>query len=404
MVIPTYNRPKFLRRLIGHYMARPNPHHILVLDSSNAENLAQNKEFLANHTDHVIHKIFPSDTEFGQKLANGLRLVNTPFVSCCADDDFIFIDGIEEALGFLETDEEYVCAHGVYFYFNNMGGHSHNDESTDYTIHISVDYHGGDNNADLFEQRVFNLLRNYDPLFYGVFRTVTIQKVFESMQNIPSLHFQELFQSVAILALGKVKTIDKIYGARQLCEAAEPSRDRWQTYYWFWNNQTEFLRHYREYCHFVWKFCDAENVVKYAGREQLQKLMNITHSIYFARSLPPDNWFWGNFDDETWNTCEPINEIRNLFNERRLESRASAKVYRFQLFCYKQLSNLKKVVKHIGIKHIHTHIKRLNQEVAAENEVPWSCNFMPEELNWMVGDKEFVTRYKELCRYMSLTS
>ena len=32
-----------------------------------------------------------------------------------------------------------------------------------------------------------------------------------------------------------------------------------------------------------------------------------------------------------------------------------------------------------------------------------NCNFMPEELNWLVGDKEFVTRYKELCRYMSFT-
>lgn len=403
MVVPTYNRPKFLRRLIGHYMTRPDPHHILVLDSSDAENLAQNKEFLAKHSEYVGHKIYPSDTEFGQKLAHGLKLVNTPYVSCCADDDFIYVDAIKEAVDFLEIDEDYVCAHGVYFYFNNMGGHSHNHESKDCTIHISVDYNGDDNESDRFEQRVFNLMRNYGPLFYGVFRTEMIRKVFESMQKIPSLHFQELFQSVAIVTLGKIKTIDKIYGARQLCEAAEPSRDRWQTYYWFWDNQTEFLKHYRQYCELVWSFCEDELSFDNDDREQFQKLMNITHSIYFARSLPPDSWFWENFDNETWNTCQPIKEIRNLFNERRIGGRATSRFYRLQLFCYKQLSNLRKVVKYIGIKHINTHVSRLNREVAAENDVPWNCNFMPEELNWLVGDKEFVTRYKELCRYMSFT-
>src|SRR5262245_24537015 len=109
LVIPTYNRPALLERLVSYCVLRVPPMTVLVLDSSKPEVAGENAGMLASHG--VRHIAFPTTAPMAAKLCRGLADVNTPTVSFCADDDLVFPDGLRAALRFLTEHADHVSAH-----------------------------------------------------------------------------------------------------------------------------------------------------------------------------------------------------------------------------------------------------------------------------------------------------
>src|SRR5262249_20165653 len=132
---------------------------------------------------------------------------------------------------------DYVSAHGLYLNFRVAGSQ----------VHLTSEYSGPGNEAENPARRIFALCQRYESLFYAAFRTPELQAIVGAATALPTLHFQELFQSVAALVKGKVRRFRSFYGARQSCDPAEPGRDRWQTYYWFADDPAEMVAHYRAY-------------------------------------------------------------------------------------------------------------------------------------------------------------
>jgi glycosyltransferase domain-containing protein len=297
LVIPTYNRPELVRRLVAYYRLRSTPVELLVLDSSKPEIAEANAQWFAVHEPAVRHMVFPGTTQVAAKLALGLAHVTTPYVSFCADDDVVFPQGIGDAVRFLAGNLDYVCAHGLYLNFRVGPSDSERaallDRADDFQLdlHVWREYGGPANDAGHPGARIFRLFQNYESLFYAAFRTADLRDIFAGVPGIPSLHFQELFQSVAALIKGKVWRFPGLYAARQSCTPAEPERNNWQTYYWFAENAGELVSQYSTYCNELWRFYEAHGRAPRLDRAAFQRALDLAHAVYFSKGCPPDYFY-----------------------------------------------------------------------------------------------------------------
>jgi len=111
VVIPTYNRSNELARLLHFLVDLGSRFSILVLDGGTDESGNRNRE-LCLPFPNVEHHKFPSSLHLGKRLEQGLRLVKTPYVLFCGDDDFFFPDAVAECVNFLEKNPDYSAAIG----------------------------------------------------------------------------------------------------------------------------------------------------------------------------------------------------------------------------------------------------------------------------------------------------
>jgi glycosyltransferase domain-containing protein len=379
LVIPTFNRPALLHRLVRYYTAREPTMSILVLDSSRPDIAERNATALSAHGAGVRHITVPVTTPMATKIAQGLALVETPHVSCCADDDVVFTSGLREAMEFLRGQPGYVSAHGLYLNFR-VAGHD---------VHVTREYAGPGNEAGHPGARIFRLLQRYESLFYGVFRTAELRDIFSVVHTLPTLHYQELFQSVGALIKGKVHRFPRIYAARQSGEAAEPTRDRWQTYYWFADDPAEILEHYRAYREAVAAFYE-----RHAGDGQLDgdavvRVLDLAHAVYFAAQCPPE--YFHSRLQAYWPGDRYVDPERiDMFE--RLRGRTAAPRWTPE----RVLGGALKVLR---TARAGPAVTRLDARVRRDSGHPWRCR-LPAPIRWLAGNPDFRHAYEELCRYL----
>jgi glycosyltransferase domain-containing protein len=383
IVIPTYNRPQLVARLVAYYARREPRLNLLVLDSSRPEVVDENARSLRSLGGLVRHLAFPQTLPMVGKIANGLGEVATPFVSLCGDDDIVFPDGLREATAFLGRHQDYVSAHGLYVNFR-IAGHE---------VHLMREYSGAGNEAEHPGQRIFSLCENYESLFYAAFRTPDLQRIAAAATALPTLHFQELFQSIAALITGKVKRFPKFYGGRQSCEPAEPERDKWQTYYWFADDPAEFLNHYGAYRDEVWRFYQAHGTAPGLDRNALFRVLDLAHAVYFAGGCPPDYFmsrlqgFWPEAAKAPTVRRDLLHEIRPHNAHREL--RRALRLFNF----------LRRRFGRRARSRWASDIAELDRSVGQSYRAPWSCK-LPRGLEWLAAVPDFRRAYGELCLYL----
>src|ERR1700674_5448783 len=89
LLIPTFNRPAYLRSLLGYLAARRFAYAIRVLDSGSPETLSQNREAISQVRLDVVHQTYDTTIPAAIKFADGTQSVDTPYCSFCADDDIL---------------------------------------------------------------------------------------------------------------------------------------------------------------------------------------------------------------------------------------------------------------------------------------------------------------------------
>lgn len=383
IVIPTYNRPQLLSRLVNYYRAREPRLKLLVLDSSRPDIVAENARSIAATGDAVRHLAFPQTLPMVGKIAQGLAEVATPFVSLCADDDIVFPDGLREATAFLAEHPDYVSAHGLYLNFRIAG-----DE-----VHLTREYSGAGNEAKHPGQRIFCLCQQYESLFYAAFRTPDLQQIAVAATALPTLHFQELFQSVSALIKGKVKRFPKFYGGRQSCDPAEPERDKWQTYYWFGDDPAEFLDHYRAYRDEVSKFYQAHASEPRLDRSELVRVLDLAHAVYFSAGCPPAYFMtrlqdlWPNAPAVTTGRRDLLNDIRPHSPHRELRR------------ALRLLNFLRRRFGRRARSRWASSLAELDRLARQSYRTPWMCR-LPTGFEWLAAVADFRHAYGELCHYL----
>lgn len=388
LVIPTFNRPALLKRLVTYYANRARPMPLLVLDSSSPDITAGNAAALAPHNAYLRHEVFPTTMPMAAKLAHGLATVETPTVSFCADDDLVLADGLREALGFLADHPDHVSAHGLYL---NFGEHGH-------SIHVMREYAGQSNDAAHAGARIFRLCQNYESLFYGVFRTGDLRDIFAGVAGLETLHYQELFQSIAALIRGKVRRFAKFYAARRSGPAAEPGRDKWQTYYWFADDPAEFMQHYLAYREHLWKFYGEHAAEPRLDRSAFFKVLDLSHAMYFSKGCPPA--YFHSVLQPLWPDDELIEKRGDLFQViRHGASRPGfGLTERLIIKALRRLRAWQRPRTGAAMPAAEA-LAALDREIWSSCRTPWTCE-LPLGLKWLAANDDFRASYRELCVYL----
>lgn len=204
LVVPTYNRPAALRRLLRFLSRSDSPFGIVVLDSSVGE-LAEQNRATCEATGSVSHHTFDSDIPFYQKLSDGLSAhVNSPAVCLCADDDFVLPRNLARAADALLSDATISVAHGYFAQFEAV--------TRPRVLRLLSTF--GTINADRAIDRVAMGLMNYDATIYSVHRTDVMHHVLKDAGAAPSLFAGEICTSTTACSYGSVVRLPYFTHAR----------------------------------------------------------------------------------------------------------------------------------------------------------------------------------------------
>jgi glycosyltransferase domain-containing protein len=212
ILIPTYNRPGYLKRILGYYSDCRITHSIIVADGSWDEIKKTNKETIASFPIlKVLHlDRYSPETAYNIRLSDALNHVDTKYCLFCADDDFVTPNGISQSVDFLERNPDFAVAHGRYISFwleRRKNGQYFRLQPTYSPLSITFEHP---------EQRLNYHLSNYStPTFYAVHRTDLLQMIWaENVRFLNDARFSELLPSMLTLIYGKMKCLDVLYAAR----------------------------------------------------------------------------------------------------------------------------------------------------------------------------------------------
>ncbi len=208
LLVPTFNRPFHLRRLLKYYETSGFQGQIRILDSSE-QNKGTADEFSALH---LTWQHFDSEIGMLDKAQHGLSLVDTSYVQWCADDDFIDPIGITECERFLESAPDYVAAQGKCVHFRVTGR-----SSAHVTPERIRDEPMFDVAADSSVARLFQHVVNYRPTHYALQRTEQLTQDLNRVAQIsgPSLTLLEPMHSFNCVVAGKVKRLPVSFEYRE---------------------------------------------------------------------------------------------------------------------------------------------------------------------------------------------
>lgn len=383
LVIPTYNRPAHLARLLAYYQQANLGARFLVLDSSDEATVAANGALVASCGERFRHLVFPSSLAVATKLYQGVELVETPYCAFCADDDLVFPEALAKALDFLVSHDDYVCTDGIYLNFFPSNGE----------IQFRMEYGSRGIDAEHAGARVFQLFQRYESMFYAVFRTPDLRELFSFVKDIPSLHYQELFQAAGALLKGKSHRLPEFYAARQHCDPAEPARDNWQTFYWFADDTTEFLDHYQAYRAELWKFYERFCAEPRLEQKPFLSAMDMAHATFFSENCPPE-YFHSRLQQ-----CWPQDAFKaerdqvSVFDDLK-----SDRPFTLEKLFYALIKRVEVkaagYAPHVAQRGLDKQVKQL-----AKEGLGWRC-WLPPDLWWMASVPKFQTAYREVCSYL----
>jgi len=214
IVIPTFNRPHFLRRNLLYYYELNYPHKIIVVDSSHSSICKENQSIVAERKDvlDIYYEYYPHDKYYYTKIAQILDKFNSNYSILCGDKDFLVPEGIYQCVKFLEQNSDYSIAHGVsaVIYFDDeLIKESDRKIFTWSKISPNIE-------KDDAASRLKKHLNNFASTFYSVHRHHQLKRNWQiSVNKTMDLRFGEVLPSCLSIVQGKAKRLDFLYHVRQ---------------------------------------------------------------------------------------------------------------------------------------------------------------------------------------------
>lgn len=224
LLVPTFNRPNFLLRLLNFYRDYDFPFRIIVLDSS-SEKITNDEFNTLLNSQYIDHQKFNPSIPFAEKIAKGVELVNTPYTVLCADDDVIFSDAIAECVNFLDNHNDYAIAYGHYI------GHTVVRKK----LRWGVQGKNASIQSDNAIKRIENIFTVNNPIVYAVTRTHIMKSMWEETARYTHGSFglfEFLSASIGLLH-GKAKELPVLYASRE-------------ANYYTWHNHKQLLSMYSD--------------------------------------------------------------------------------------------------------------------------------------------------------------
>jgi glycosyltransferase domain-containing protein len=216
IIIPTYNRPSLLNRILQYYSEQIGQsnydYKIIIGDSSDIKNKKINEKIILSFNNIKLrHILFSSDINAHIKIGRLVNETNDKWCVICADDDFVAPYGIEQSIDFLRHNPDYICAQGHYIFFYTKYT---KDQQTFFWKPV---YSTKSIETESNISRLTYHLTHYNlPTLYAVHNSKFLKKSYNllSEYEIDPSFFGELFPSLITILSGKMKCINVLYGAR----------------------------------------------------------------------------------------------------------------------------------------------------------------------------------------------
>lgn len=292
LVIPTYNRPHFMARLLEYYRSVSFAQPIVVVDSSLPSEGEANRSYVASLQGQldIRYEMVPPSTNLYLKIAQALDMVDSKYAVLCADDDFVVPRAMEQCVRFLEANPDYSVAHGrgAAFVFQS---HPSRD-----AYHGLYTYGGRryTNDCNEPQHRLQNHLMGYAPTFYSVHRrSDLIRNMRLAYDNTVDYRFGELLPSCLSLIQGKAGCLDILYSIRQkdIPESPSPEAVSWPALL----TSDDFSQRYAQF-----RNCLAGELTSVTGMsiEDAGNAVNHAFQAYLARALSAYNVGQNTWDPE----------------------------------------------------------------------------------------------------------
>jgi glycosyltransferase domain-containing protein len=214
VIVPTFNRPAYLKRILTYYNGYNVEFKIIIADSSSTENKVRNKEIVSgfgNLDIQYLGEYLPVANAY-PKFSDALNHVTTTYCAFCADDDFITPAGVRESIAFLENNPDFATAHGYNYTFTIT-----KDKDNKGQLHWVSPYAAESiSQMDAGVRLEYHLSHYSQVTIYAIHRTELIkeayQQALESQTDL--IIFGELLFSMLTIIQGKLKFLDVFYAAR----------------------------------------------------------------------------------------------------------------------------------------------------------------------------------------------
>ena len=211
-VVPTHNRPHFLRRLLHFYSQFPPGFPFLIVDSSNLVAAAENREVVQGVHGKLDIDYQHFDLNIMDKCVQGLARVRSPFVVFCADDDYLFSNAVWRCADFLMNQPAFASVMGRTAMLNVNHSHGRCRILKGYSIDDSQPF-------DRCRQMAAQWFSNA----YAVYRTEDLHDIFRiTAANTNSgltYHLPEVLASQLSVLRGRVKVLPLMYSLRERHDA-----------------------------------------------------------------------------------------------------------------------------------------------------------------------------------------
>ncbi len=213
VVMPLKGRSLFTLRLLTHANKVRMPYRFLIADGRVNEPIARHLEDSATTFPHldIEYVRYPDDASYRHfflKMADALTRVRTRYAMVADNDDFLGVNGIEQALDFLDANPEYVCARGQVAAFSVYSGPGNPSGG----VHGRLDsllmrYECRDLSQPLAADRLRHGGLSH-LIYYGICRSEALATVWREAAeiNFSDLMLHEVFHAMRPLTLGKVRT------------------------------------------------------------------------------------------------------------------------------------------------------------------------------------------------------
>lgn len=277
ILIPTYNRPNRLRRLLDYYNKYGKNFNIIVADSSSNENkLLNSKNILSLSNNNLLHLKYPTDIVcLYEKIPDASKYIKTKYCVSCADDDFIISNAIIKSISFLENNPDFSCVQGRYIAFY-LKGNSLPAKKFIYTpLYANYESNIFKNAKD----RLFSNFVNYMHTVYSLHRTDLFKMIYnENSKYVDDFYFGELLPSMLDLIYGKAKKLDILFCAREVI--FDPARRTRKNFNDFIKDGT-YEKKYNKF-----RGCLAKHLTKNSqvNSDEAKELIDKAMSEYLGRS------------------------------------------------------------------------------------------------------------------------
>jgi len=219
IMIPTYNRPQYLKRVLNYYNECVENFKIFIADSSEESIKKQNKQIIESfskmnilYLDHYQ----PENNDYlcvMHKILDMMDHIKDKYCVYCADDDFVTPNGITQSVSFLEKNPDFSVALGKSISFMIVDNQFYWKHSAQLKSIIDSDP----------KDRMFSIISNpaaYPAPTGGINKTEMLKMFWkETIKYVNDGRFGELMMYPLSLAYGKMKYLDNVFfSAREMSQ------------------------------------------------------------------------------------------------------------------------------------------------------------------------------------------